>query len=148
VDSGHFYTTRDAVQRQFQGKRQWLMETFYRQQRRLHNVLMTSDGQPAGGQWNYDADNRRPWRGTPALPLDARPRHDHSALWRTIEAAGIRTLGDPQADAFRWPLNRTEALTQLDHFIAHALPHFGDFQDALTQRHWHLFHSLLSLRST
>ncbi|NIC40416.1 cryptochrome/photolyase family protein [Aquabacterium sp. A08] len=144
VDSDHFYTPRDAVQRQFQGKRQWLMESFYRQQRRLHGVLMTADGQPEGGQWNYDADNRRPWPGIPAAPPDTRPRHDHSALWRTIQSAGVQTLGNPQADAFRWPLNRAEALQQLDHFIAHALPHFGDYQDALTHRHWHLFHSLLS----
>jgi len=143
-DSEHFYTARDAVEQQFQGKRQWLMETFYRQQRRLHGVLMSSDGQPAGGQWNYDADNRRPWPGTPALPTDKRPRHDHRALWATITAACIQTLGNPQAEAFRWPLNRAEALQQLDHFIAHALPHFGDYQDALTGRNWHLFHSLLS----
>lgn len=43
-----------------------------------------------------------------------------------------------------WPLNRTEALQQLDDFIVEALPHFGDFQDALTHRAWRLFHSLLS----
>ncbi len=144
ADTDHFYTARDTVQRQFQGKRQWLMETFYRQQRRVHGVLLTADGQPEGGQWNYDADNRRPWSGTPAAPPDARPCHDHSDLWRTIEAAGVHTLGNPQANAFRWPLNRSEALQQLDHFIAHALPHFGDYQDALSGRHWHLFHSLLS----
>ena len=53
-------------------------------------------------------------------------------------------MGQPQAETFRWPLNRAEALQQLDHFIAHALPHFGDYQDALSHRSWHLFHSLLS----
>ena len=45
---------------------------------------------------------------------------------------------------FRWPLNRAEALQQLDDFIDEALPHFGDFQDAMTYRAWRLFHSLLS----
>ena len=29
-----------------------------------------------------------------------------------------------------WPLNRAEALQQLDAFVEKALPHFGDFQDA------------------
>ncbi len=144
VDSEHFYTDRDSAQRLFKNKPQWLMETFYRQQRRQHQVLMTADGQPEGGHWNYDAQNRRPWSGKPPAPADTRPAHDHSALWRCISAAGVRTLGDPQADAFRWPLNRAEALRQLDHFIAQALPHFGDYQDALTSRSWHLFHSLLS----
>ena len=144
VDSEHFFTDRGDAARQFAGKKQWLMESFYRQQRKKHGVLMTHDGKPEGGQWNFDADNRKPWPGTPAASPDARPCHDHSALWQTIAAAGVQTMGQPQADAFRWPLNRAEALLQLEHFIAHALPHFGDYQDAISQRSWHLFHSLLS----
>lgn len=144
VDSEHFLTERGEAQRLFAGKKQWLMERFYRQQRRKHHVLMAPDGQPAGGQWNFDADNRKPWHGTPPAPTDARPRHDHSALWRTIVAAGVQTMGHAQAAAFRWPLNRSEALQQLEHFIAHALPHFGDHQDAISGQSWHLFHSLLS----
>ena len=144
VDSEHFFTARDEAARQFAGKKQWLMESFYRQQRKKHRVLMTPEGQPEGGQWNFDADNRKPWPGTPAAPEDTRPCHDHSALWQSIEAAGVQTLGQPQAEKFRWPLNRAEALQQLEHFIQHALPHFGDYQDALSQRSWHRFHSLLS----
>ena len=144
VDSEHFFTARDEAAQLFAGKKQWLMESFYRQQRRKHRVLMTAEGQPEGGQWNFDADNRKPWPGTPAAPVDARPCHDHRALWQTLEAAGVQTLGQPQADAFRWPLDRAEALQQLAHFIQNALPYFGDYQDALSQRSWHLFHSLLS----
>ena len=144
VDSEHFFTRRDEAARLFAGKKQWLMENFYRQQRKQHGVLMTPDGKAEGGQWNFDADNRKPWPGTPAAPADTRPSHDHSALWRVIESAGVQTMGQPQAAAFRWPLNRAEALQQLDHFIAHALPHFGDYQDALSRHSWHLFHSLLS----
>jgi deoxyribodipyrimidine photolyase-related protein len=105
---------------------------------------MTPHGKPKGGQWNFDADNRKPWPGTPVVPTDTRPTHDHSALWQSIQAAGVQTMGEPQAHAFRWPVHRSEALPQLDHFITHALPHFGDYQDAMSQRSWHLFHSLLS----
>ena len=144
VGSEHFLTERDTASQLFAGKKQWLMESFYRQQRRLHGVLMTPEGQPEGGQWNFDADNRKPWHGTPPAPPDARPCHDHTALWQSIDAAGVQTLGEPQAAAFRWPLHRAEAMQQLDHFITHALPHFGDHQDAISGQSWHLFHSLLS----
>ena len=144
VDSEHFFTARDEAATGFAGKQQWLMENFYRRQRRQHRVLMTADGKPEGGRWNFDADNRKAWPGTPAVPTDRRPCHDHRALWRSIEAAGVLTMGLPQAEAFRWPLNRREALQQLDHFIADALPHFGNYQDALSRSSWHLFHSLLS----
>ena len=144
VDSEHFFTQRDEAQQIFQGKKQWLLENFYRHQRRRHQILLTPEGKPEGGQWNFDADNRKPWPGQPAEPADLRPCHDHSALWRVIESAGVRTLGDSQASAFRWPLNRAEALQQLDQFIESGLPHFGDYQDALSKHSWRLFHSLLS----
>ena len=144
VDSEHFYTERGTAAAIFKGRRQWLLEHFYRTLRRRHQVLLDASGQPVGGQWNFDSENRKPWPGSPPEPADARPVHDHTALWRTIQAAGVITLGDPQAAACRWPLNRAEALAQLEAFVTGALPHFGDFQDALSSRGWRLFHSLLS----
>lgn len=144
VDSEHFYTARGEAAELFADRKQWLLEHFYRTLRRRHGVLLDADGKPEGGQWNFDADNRKSWPGNPPEPADRRPRHDHSALWQQIEAAGIVTLGQPQAADFRWPLNRAEALQQLDDFIEQALPHFGDYQDALSSKGWRLFHSLLS----
>lgn len=144
VSSEHFYTAREDAARLFEGRRKWLMEHFYRHMRAAHGVLMEADGQPEGGQWNFDHDNRQKWPGLPAAPRDIRPLHDHSQLWSTIEAAGVKSFGQPQADHIRWPVDRAEALAQLDAFIAEALPHFGQFQDAMSSRAWRLFHSLLS----
>ena len=144
TDTDHFYTSRDDAAQLFKGRKQWLMEHFYRAQRRKHSVLLAADGKPEGGQWNYDQDNRKRWPGSPPEPADTRPLHDHSALWDTLVASGIESMGSPQASQFRWPLNRGEALMQLESFIRRALPHFGDFQDVLAHKHWRLFHSLLS----
>ena len=82
------------------------MELFYRHMRQRHGVLLEPDGQPLGGRWNFDADNRKPWRGDPPEPPDLRPRHDLRTLWQTISAAGVASFGDPCADALRWPLDR------------------------------------------
>ena len=144
VDSDHFYTARNEVADIFASRKQWLMEFFYRQMRVEHQVLMENAKKPLGGQWNYDHDNRKPWRGDPAEPQDARTMHDHSALWKTVVDAGVRSFGNPRADQLAWPLNREEALQQLDAFINNALPQFGDFQDAMSGKAWRLFHSLLS----
>ena len=144
VDSDHFYTARNQAADIFASRKQWLMEFFYRQMRVEHQVLMDGANKPVGGQWNYDHDNRKSWRGTPAEPADARSLHDHSALWETIVNAGVNSFGNPKADQLAWALNRDEALHQLDAFIRHALPHFGDFQDAMSAKAWRLFHSLLS----
>ena len=144
VDSEHFYTTRNEAADIFAGRKQWLMEFFYRQMRVAHQVLMADAKKPVGDQWNFDADNRKPWRGEPPEPPDPRTLHDHSLLWKSIVDAGVNSFGNPKADQFAWALNRAEALRQLDAFIAAALPRFGDFQDAMSSKAWRLFHSLLS----
>ncbi|RZU38705.1 deoxyribodipyrimidine photolyase-related protein [Fluviicoccus keumensis] len=144
VDSDHFYTSRDEAAGIFAGRRQWLMEHFYRTLRQRHGVLLTADGKPEGGQWNFDQDNRKPWRGEPPEPPDRRRRHDHRALWQTITDAGVKSFGNPSAEAFPWPLNRAEALADLDDFLTQRLPHFGDYQDAMSRHATNLFHSLLS----
>lgn len=144
VDTEHFFTHRAEVAQLFSGKKQWRMETFYRHMRARHGVLLDTQGKPQGGQWNYDHDNRKPWRGQPAAPADFRPCHDHGALWQTIQSAGIASFGNPGAQAFRWPLNRSEALLQLAHFIEQVLPNFGDHQDAMHTDEPRLFHALIS----
>ena len=144
VDSEHFYTQRDEAARLFSGRKQWLMEHFYRQMRIRHSVLMSEAGKPLGGQWNFDHDNRKPWPGIPREPADWRIAHDHSTLWDDIQQAGVASFGEANAARFYWPLNRTEALQQLDAFMDQGLPYFGEFQDALSHRGWRLFHSLLS----
>jgi deoxyribodipyrimidine photolyase-related protein len=155
VDSEHFFTSRDEVALQFGERKKWLMETFYRHMRVKHGVLIEEGSKPPkplGDQWNFDAENRKAWPGSPALPADIRvvnadlkrTTHDHSALWATIVKAGVKSFGEPNADKFGWPLNRAEALAQLDTFIAQVLPNFGDFEDAMSSKSWRLFHSLLS----
>lgn len=143
VDSEHFLTARDTAASIFKGRKRWLMEQFYRTIRQQYEVLM--DGaQPAGGQWNFDSENRKPWKGDPDPLTDSRPIHDHRELWQVIVDAGVKTFGNPSAQAFRWPVNRLESLNQLQHFVTHVLPHFGDYQDAMHTGEPFLFHSLLS----
>ena len=144
VDSEHFYTSQDEAGQIFSGRKKWLMEYFYRQMRVKHRVLMGEANQPLGGTWNYDHDNRKAWPGSPGEPSDIRATHDHTALWRSIQEAGVKSFGEPQAENFCWPLNRQEALLQLEAFVNGVLPHFGEFQDAMSSKAWRLFHSLLS----
>lgn len=144
LDSEHFLTRRDEAAEFFGVRKRWRMEPFYRHMRAKHRVLIDPQGAPAGGRWNFDAENRKRWPGDPAEPPDARPSHDHRALWERITAAGVKSFGAPHAEALRWPLNRDEALQQLDAFLDEALPRFGDYQDAMSGQAIRLFHSLLS----
>ena len=150
-DSEHFFTTRDEVAMLFGERKKWLMETFYRHMRVKHGVLIEEGSKPpkpVGDQWNFDAENRKAWPGLPIAPVDIRLQnrqtYDHSALWATIEKAGVKSFGEPNAAKFGWPLNRAEAVAQMNTFIDQVLPNFGDFEDAMSSKSWRLFHSLLS----
>lgn len=139
----HFLTGRDDASEFFDDKK-WLMERFYRHMRIKHQILLDENQKPVGGQWNYDKENRKKWNGQPAAPLDTRPLHDHSALWADISSQGIATIGEPNEEAFRWPINREESLQMLDHFVEHNLVNFGAYQDAMHTDNTRLFHSLIS----
>ena len=143
VDAAHFLCDRVELAKRF-ATRVPRMETFYRDMRRRHRLLLDADDEPLGGRWNFDADNREKWPGTPAAPPWPWPEKDCSALWAEIVAAGVDTIGESHADRLAWPLTRREAFAGLAHFVEHVLPHFGRFQDAMTSREDLLFHSALS----
>jgi deoxyribodipyrimidine photolyase-related protein len=56
----------------------------------------------------------------------------------------VRTLGNIDPEKLNWPVDRSQAEAQLEWFCTEALPHFGTFQDALTEKDPFLFHSRLS----
>ncbi|WP_431458199.1 cryptochrome/photolyase family protein, partial [Enterococcus faecalis] len=53
ADTEHFMTGRHDLATMFAGRKQWLMERFYRDMRRRHHVLLDDNGNPEGGQWNF-----------------------------------------------------------------------------------------------
>jgi deoxyribodipyrimidine photolyase-related protein len=100
--------------------------------------------QPAGGQWNYDADNRKsvPRGHRFTAPLRFAP----DAITRDVLGVVAGRFGNHfgSLDSFGWPVTRQQALAALDDFIAHRLAGFGDYQDALVTGEDVLNHSLLS----
>lgn len=131
------------------GRKLLRMEDFYRVQRREFGVLLEPDGEPVGGRWNFDAENRKPPREGLAAPapwtptedaIDAEVRED---LDRLAAAGRIELWGEDGPRAFA--VTPAEADEVLGDFIAHRLADFGPFQDAMLGGERVLFHSLLSV---
>jgi deoxyribodipyrimidine photolyase-related protein len=122
------------------------MEYFYREMRRRHRVLLDADGEPEGGQWNYDAENRKgyPKSGPGAIPPPATFAPD--ALTREVFAEVRARFGSHPGSlaSFGWPVTRAQALEALDRFVETRLVNFGDFQDAMWSGMPFGWHSLLS----
>ena len=143
VDSEHFYTSRTEFAEFFKGKKQFLMESFYRYMRKKHDILMVA-GQPEGDKWNFDSDNRKK---IPANHTVIQPylfHRDVSDIVEMIRKTGVKTMGDIEDKQFYWPVTRKESLEILEFFIEYCLPYFGTFQDAMTLDSWSVYHSRIS----
>ncbi|MES2335335.1 MAG: cryptochrome/photolyase family protein [Pseudomonadota bacterium] len=125
-----------------EGRKQLRMEWFYRDMRRKTGLMMEGD-QPAGGQWNFDHDNRKAAKGD---LLRARPRD--FALDAVVEEvlalveARFRHFG--RLRPFRWAVDRAGALAALAEFVAERLPRFGEEQDAMLEGEAYLSHAVIS----
>jgi deoxyribodipyrimidine photolyase-related protein len=143
VDSAHFLTERDYVANFFNGKKTFLMETFYHQMRKDFNVLM-EDGEPLKGKWNFDHENRAALKDKRLLQKPKLHSKDVTEIFTMIREAKVQTIGTVNEKSFEWPCSRKECLEVLNHFCTHLLIHFGDYQDALTTWDPYIFHSRLS----
>jgi deoxyribodipyrimidine photolyase-related protein len=125
------------------GRKALRMEYFYRDMRKRTGLLVDGD-KPEGGQWNFDHDNRKPAPGdiAPEGPLRFEPDNVTSEVLALVEARFGDHFGALRP--FWFATTRAQALEALDHFIAHALPRFGDYQDAMLRGEDFLYHAILS----
>jgi deoxyribodipyrimidine photolyase-related protein len=133
------------------GGKRLLMEDFYRDVRARTGILMEG-GEPAGGRWNYDHDNRQsPPKGAAGLGLpdpwwpveddiDEQVRQD---LDRWQADGQVQLVGDDGPR--RFAVTAAEAERALDDFIETRLNDFGPFEDAMLTGDWTMAHSLLSV---
>lgn len=122
-----------------------LLEDFIRQRRRDTGILLTGDGSPIGGRWNYDHDNRKPLPagGVTVPPLPDPPRDD--VLDDVIAEVDERFADHPGRAADFWlPVTPDGARAWLADFVEHRLADFGDYEDAMHPDEGVLFHSVMS----
>ncbi len=122
----------------------WRMDAFYRQVRRRSGLLMDAHGEPEGGQFSFDAENRRPWPGTPAAPTP--PRFVPDAITQEVGALIAQRFADHPGtlDLETIPASAADAERLWAWALDACLPHFGPFEDAMSTRSSGLFHTRIS----
>ena len=141
----HFFNTVREFAAYAKGRKGLRMEFFYREMRKRHGVLM-QHGQPVGGQWNFDADNRESFgaKGPGLLPPRATFEPDDITR-EVLDLVRTRFADHPgRLDSFAWPVTRAQALQAMQAFIADRLPLFGRYEDAMWPGEPWLYHSQLS----
>ncbi len=121
------------------------MEFFYRHMRQHYKILMDG-GQPAGGQWNFDADNRKGFGKAGPQQVPRPPVFEPDAITQQVMTLVQQEFAGHPGDLtrFNWPVTRAQALVALADFITHRLPGFGKHQDAMWTGLDFGWHALLS----
>ncbi|NNC38173.1 MAG: cryptochrome/photolyase family protein [Hyphomonadaceae bacterium] len=138
-----FLCTHDEFQQWSEGRKQLRMEYFYREMRRKFGILMDGD-QPAGGDWNYDSENRKPPKNGLSVPPTYQTTQDTITedVMALVEERFSDHFGD--LEPFHFAVTRSQALQALDQFIDQRLKKFGDFQDAMIEGEPWMFHAHIS----
>lgn len=139
-----FLTSRVRFKEYLGDKKRPFMKTFYESQRRRLKILLDKSGDPVGGQWSFDEDNRKalPKNLTPG-PLPSVQSSPHVDAVKTLVE---KMFPDHPGDAkdFWLPTSRRAALDWLDHFCREKLIEFGPYEDALAPHSEFVFHSVLT----
>ena len=143
LEDDRFLASHCAFEAWAEGRKSLRMEYFYRDMRRKTGLLMEGD-KPVGGKWNFDHDNRKaaPDQISYSGPLPFEPDAITREVLELVEANFPNHFGT--LEGFSFATTRKEALRAMEHFITHALPRFGDFQDAMLSENKFLYHAVLS----
>lgn len=142
----HFYSSPEYFEEYADGRKQLILEYFYRGLRKKHKILVDDNNKPEGGDWNFDKDNRDSFKksGPPELPKEKAFSPDEITQ-DVIKLVESRFPDHPgNLENFTLPVTRKQALSYLRHFIEHKLPNFGKWEDAMWSDEPFLYHSRLS----
>ena len=142
----HFYCSRQEFIDWTANKKELRLEYFYRLMRKKHDVLIDKEGNPEGGQWNFDQDNRKPYPKKGPGMIDAPVSFEADSITKEVLSYVEKKYPDHPGSlaSFNWPVTREQALEALDYFVQYRLRNFGVYQDAMWTDTPFGWHSILS----
>ena len=119
------------------------MASFYKQLRMDKNILIDTDGEPTGGQWSFDEDNRKKIPKNTELPEDISLFGNEETVTAADWAESVEA--EKYGEAGCWvPYTHAGAQAFLGEFLHTRFHTFGPYEDAITTEGVRLWHSTLS----
>ena len=119
------------------------MASFYQAQRKRMRILIDADGNPTGGQWSFDEDNRK------KLPKDIELPESIAFLEKEEINLAAQWAGDTPAEKYGepgcWlPYSHETAEIYMNDFLQNRFASFGTYEDAMSTESRGLFHTRLA----
>jgi deoxyribodipyrimidine photolyase-related protein len=139
-----FLTGREEFTQYLASVKKPFMKQFYERQRRRLGILVTAEGEPVGGRWSFDEDNREPlpkgWRAT--VPPAFERSQDVAGACSDVQRLFKDHVGS--TSEFWIPTTRTQWLSWLEEFLRSRLHEFGSYEDSLSLDFDFVSHSVLT----
>ncbi len=149
-NSPNFLNTVTGTDQFFNNRKTYFQTDFYTWQRKSKGILLTANGQPEGGKWTYDSENREPLKKGVAIAkinfvkdntyVTEAKQYVNKHFSKNYGPAEIESNN---GQAF-FPTTFAEAEQWMDTFFEQRFQQFGKYEDALHINEQYLFHSLLS----
>jgi deoxyribodipyrimidine photolyase-related protein len=145
-DSPLFFNTKTELYNFFrEDKKKYHQTTFYKEQRKKHNILIDKDGKPDGGKWTFDMENRKKYPSKKTPPVIHYPNKDEyfEEAKDYVEAHFSNHLGELTSYSL-YPISFETTKSWLGQFFEHRFMEFGVYEDAIVKENSILNHSVLS----
>jgi len=139
LDTLNFLLTRKEIidnQKEFttkSGNRKFT--NFYAFQRKRLDILVNKKGEPQGGKWSYDKENRSPFpKNVSNIPSPTVSQRKHiNIITEAVERANDEfpdNYGECTVENFIYPITFDDADKWLAKFLKERFKNFGTFEDA------------------
>ena len=145
-DSPMFINTEDDLSDFFrEDKKSFFQTKFYKQQRKKLDILIDKDGEPAGGNWTYDKENRKKYPKNKKPPKVQFP--SDSEIWNEAVDYTESNFADNYGELKKerlYPVTYDESVEWLEQFLDERFHDFGAYEDAIVKKEIILNHSVLT----
>lgn len=143
IQESPMFLTDMSWNRDYFSENRFFQLEYYKQQRRRLDVLIDDEGNPEGGKWSFDPENRKKMpedHEKPEIPVFSSDHVEEAKKY--VENNFQQNPGS--LDGFFWPVTHEQAEKNLEDFLENRMERFGDFQDAFDSDLKFGYHSLLS----
>ena len=140
----NFLSPGDFLQEHIGKRKKPFMANFYKAQRKRMAILLDGEGEPVGGKWSFDEDNRKKLPKGHVPPPE--PMQSPDDYVRQAKAWVAKRFPDNpgSTEHFRWPVTRKAASQWLQRFFEERFHDFGIYEDAISTEHATLNHSAIT----
>ena len=146
LESPLFLNKRQELAHFFKpSKKKFFQTEFYKQERLNRNVLLNESGEPAGGQWTFDGENRKKYpKGKAVVKVEFPPIDNFTQEARSYTLQHFSDNIGSLSDAITYPIGYEASEQWLQQFLEYRMAEFGDYEDAIVFKETLLNHSLLT----